>query len=196
MKTCTAPNLRDLFPLTLLLLAAQCGGDAEKTPAPEASASPDAAPAAGGDIPEACSFVARGELEEAVGWELRDGEADDMPPGSYACDFATPPQMYVTRTFPNPPLPPSVGFSSVKITTYPADPESFALNREIVGPQGEELAGLGDAAFYNGLDMLYVRVGSRGFSVRLYTDAQAEADRARVRDVMMTLGRVGASKLR
>jgi hypothetical protein len=55
---------------------------------------------------------------------------------------------------------------------------------------------LGDAAFYNGLDMLYVRVGSRGFSVRLYTDAQDEADRARVRDVMMTLGRTGASKLR
>jgi hypothetical protein len=44
--------------------------------------------------------------------------------------------------------------------------------------------------------MLYVRVGSRGFSVRLYTDAQAEADRARVRDVMVTLGRMGASKLR
>ena len=195
MKTCTAPHLRYLLPVALLLLAARCGGDAE-TPTPEASAGPDAPPAAAADIPEACGFVARGELEEIVGWELREGEAEDMPPGSYACDFATPPQMYVTRTFPNPPLPQSVGFSSVKIATYPADPETFALNREIVGPQGEELAGLGDAAFYDGFDMLYVRVGNRGFSVRLYTDAQAEADRARVRDVMMTLGRIGASKLR
>ena len=178
------------------MLAAQCGGDANETPAAEPSARPDAAPTAAAAVPEACGFFARGELEEIVGWELRDGEVDDMPPGSDACDFAAPPQMYVTRTFPNPPLPQSVGFSSVTITTYPADPQNFALNREIVGPQGEEPSGLGDAAFYNGLDMLYVRVGSRGFSVRLYTDAQAEADRARVRDVMMTLGRVGASKLR
>jgi hypothetical protein len=184
------------LPLTLLVLTAQCGGDADEVPAPEASASPDAAPTAAGDIPEACGFLARGELEEIVGWELRDGEANDMSPGSYACDFSTPPQMYVTRTFPNPPLPQSVGFSSVTITTYPADPQTFAMNRELVGPQGEEVGGLGDAAFYNGLDMLYVRVGSRGFSVRLYTDAQDEADRARVRDVMMTLGRTGASKLR
>jgi hypothetical protein len=74
--------------------------------------------------------------------------------------------MYVTRTFPNRPLPQSVGFSSVRITTFPADPQIFAMNREIVGPQGEVVAGLGDAAFYNGIDMLYVRVGSRGFSVR------------------------------
>jgi hypothetical protein len=58
------------------------------------------------------------------------------------------------------------------------------------------VAGVGDAAFYNGLDMLYARVGNRGFSVRLYTNAQTEADRARVRDVMMTLGRKGADKLR
>ena len=196
METSAAPRVRFLFPLTVLLLAAQCGGDADEAPAIETSTGQNAVPSAAVDVPQACGFIPRAELEEIVGWELREGEADDMPPGSYACDFATPPQMYVTRTFPNPPLPQSVEFSSVKITTYPADLENFALNREIVGPQGEEVGGVGDAAFYNGLDMLYVRVGNRGFSVRLYTNAQTEADRARVRDVMMTLGRNGASKLR
>jgi hypothetical protein len=196
MESSTVSRVRFLFPLAMLMLAAQCGGDTDEAPATETSAGQNAAPAAAGNVPDACGFIPRSELEELVGWELREGEPDDVAPGSYACDFSTPPEMYVTRTFPDPPLPQSVGFSSVKIATFPADPETFAMNRQIVGPQGEEPAGVGDAAFYNGLDMLYVRAGNRGFSVRLYTNAQTDADRARVRDVMMTLGRRGANGLR
>jgi hypothetical protein len=46
-----------------------------------------------------------------------------------------------------------------------------------------------------GGDMLYVRVGNLGFSLRIYTNAGNEADWARVREVMLKLGRLGASRL-
>jgi hypothetical protein len=191
------PRSRSLIPLTALLVAAACGGsDAPKAAgedAPAASGTAEAGPAA--QAPDACTFFSRAELEEAVGWELREGEPEDAPAGASICDFETPPGMSVTRTFPNPALPKSVGFGSLMINTHASDPREFAQFRQTLGAEAEDVPGIGDGAYFYGLNLLYVRVGNLGFSVRIYTDALSEADRGRVREVMLKLGRMGAARV-
>jgi len=185
------------IPFVVLLFVTGCGGApdeqrADATP-PAAASSISAEPS--GPVPDACTFFTRAELEANVGWELRDGEKEDAPPGLSSCDFEMPPQMSITRTFPNPPLPRSVDFSSLVINTHPADAAVFASARQQLGAAVEEVSGVGDAAYFNGPNQLHVRVGNRGFSLRIYTNASTAADLAKVREVMLTLGRLGASKL-
>jgi hypothetical protein len=189
--------LRYLIALTALFLSIACGGgDAPKAAdgnTPAATSSAEAGPAA--KAPDACTFFSRAELEETVGWELREGDPEDAPAGSSICDFETPPGAYVTRTFPNPALPKSVGFGSLTVNSHPADPRNFAEFRQTLGAAAEDVSGIGDGAYFYGPDLLYVRVGNLGFSVRIYTDAQTDADRGRVREVMLKLGRMGAARL-
>lgn len=146
-------------------------------------------------VPNACTFFSHSELESAVGWQLRDGKAKDASPGTFECDFVTPPAAYVTKKFPNPPIPESAGFSSLKVHTHPSDPKRFAEGRKLLGAAAEDVPGIGDAAYFNGPNLLYVRVGNRAFSLRTYTDARSDADKARVRDVTLKLAKLGASKL-
>jgi len=189
------PRLLYLISFTALVVSVACGGSGtqsaagEKPPAASSSAAADSTVKA----PDACAFFSRAELEKTVGWELREGESEDAPPGFSICDFETPPLMHVTRTFPNPALQ-SVGFSSLTINTHPSDPQRFAQFRQTLGAGAEEVPGIGDGAYFNGPDLLYVRVGKLGFSVRIYTNAGTDADRGRVREVMFTLGKMGAAR--
>src|SRR5687768_5382501 len=115
------PTVAGSFNVAVLgaLLLFPCGGTgAENRP----GKSPAAAAA---QTTAACSFFSKSELEQLLGWELRDGKPKDMPPGLAQCDFTTPPQAYVTRRFNNPPLPEAAGFSSVVITTFPTTPQTF-----------------------------------------------------------------------
>jgi hypothetical protein len=147
-------------------------------------------------VPDACSFIPKAELERLIGRELRDGKPKDMPPGLYQCDFTTPPKMYVKRQFNNPPLPEAAGFSSVVITTNPTTPSTFAESRRVMQANAEDVTGVGDAAFFNGPAMIYVRVGNRGFSIRLHVNAPTtDAGRARLKDVMLSLARAGVARL-
>lgn len=191
---------RGYWVLSTVLLTAACGDGGEPAPlqsATDTAAGAENAPAqAVPMVPDACTFFDRDWLERAVGWELRDGDPDDMPPGMYACDFETPPLMYVTREYPDPPLPASVGFSSVTVSTHPSNPEQFEEFRKTLGQAASNAPGIGDAAYFYGFDMLYVRVGNRGFSLRIYTDAQTDEDRARVGNVLQEVAREGARKLR
>jgi hypothetical protein len=193
-----APRLRFLLLFAGLLILTGCGRSGsdevalDETPA---TASANTPPAMTAEVPDACTFFSRAELEEIVGWELREGEPEDAPVGSSACDFESPPLMYVTRTFSDPALPQSVDFSSLMINTHPSDAKGFAEFREMLGAEGEDVPGIGDGAYFYGPDLLYVRVADRGFSMRIYTNAGTDADWARVRDVMLTLARLGASRL-
>ena len=135
------------------------------------------------------------ELEQMLGWELGDGDPESALPGAYACDFDVRPLFYVTRTYENPPLPESVGFDSLVINTYPQNAQEFEEFRELLAEDAEDVSGIGDRAYFYGFDMLYVRVGGKGFSLRIHTDAQTDEDRALVREVMLTLARKGAAKL-
>jgi hypothetical protein len=170
-----------------------------------AESSPDKRPSAGtgqpavaaaASVPDACTFIPKTELEALLGWELREGKRRDMPPGLSQCDFETPPQMYVTRRFNNPPLPEAAGFSSVTITTNPTSPETFAESRRLMQADAEDVPGIGDAAYFNGPAMIYVRVGNRGFSIRLHVNAPSTAaGRARLREVISSLAHAAVAKL-
>lgn len=195
-----AVPFRFVIALVVSLLAAACGGGsstegtaADGSPPAAAAPSPAAEPVASG--PDACTFLDRARIEEIVGRELREGKAKDAPPGFSECDFETPPLMYVTRTFPSPTLTESSGFSSLTINTHPASPQNFAEFRRTLGTAAEDVAGVGDGAYFYGPNLLYVRVGNRGFSLRIYADPASDADRARVREVMFSLAALGVSKL-
>jgi hypothetical protein len=173
--------------LTLLFTAflSVCAQSAE----PSAGKRPSAAAI------NACTLIPKSDLERLIGRELRDGKQSDMPPGLSQCDFTTPPQIYVTRRFTNPPLPEAAGFSSVTITTMPTSPSTFAESRRLMA-DGEDVRGIGDAAYFSGPAMIFVRVGNRGFSIRLHVNLpSSESGRARLSEVMLSLARAGATKL-
>jgi hypothetical protein len=178
----------------LLLLAGSANGAETR---PESSSGTSKRPvAAAASVPDACTFIPKAELERLVGRELRDGKQRTMPPGLFQCDFETPPQMYVTRRFDNPPLPEAPGFSSVTITTNPTSPNTFAESRRLMQADAEDVPGIGDGAYLNGPAMIYVRVGNRGFSIRLHVNTPSTAaGRTRLREVMLSLARAGVAKL-
>ena len=179
-------------------LITACGGsdtagEGGNGPAAEA-ASEAAAPAAQAAVPDACTFIPKAELETLVGYELRDGDPQDVPPGESQCDFERPPGMYVTRTFEKQLLPEASGFGSIVITTYPTTADSFAEGRQLAGES--DLAGVGDAAYLIGPNLMHVRSGNRGFSMRVHVDQpETDAGRAALREAMATLGKAGVAKL-
>ena len=192
-------RVRFVISLATTLFFAACSGSktessggtvvAEKTE----SAAPEDLSAV--KVPDACTFISREELEKAVGWELREGKTKDAVPGAFECDFTHPPDAYVTRKFPNPAVPQSAGFSSVIIHTNPVSAKGFADNRTMLGAKAEDVPGVGDGAFFNGINLIYVRVGNKGFSIRMYIDPQNDADRAAIKQTMLSLAQLGASKL-
>ena len=147
--------------------------------------------------PDACSFIPKAEIEKLVGRELRDGVRRDAAPPMSQCSFQTPPDAYVTRRFENPALPTAAGFDSLTVTTFQTTVATFAESRKTMGAGSPEIAGVGDGAFLSGPAMIFVRVGTRGFSIRLYVNAPTtDAGRARLQEVMLSLARAGAAKLR
>ena len=197
-----------LAPVMVLLLSAGCGGGGDSDTAVTESADPAAEVAAEeesaaveapaetpAEVPDACALFDQMELEQTLGWELGEGDPESAPAGGYACDFDVKPLFYVTRTYENPPLPESIGFNSLMINTYAQTATAFNEFRELLADAGEDVSGIGDGAYFYGFDMLYVRVGGKAFSLRIYTDAQTDEDRALVREVMLTLAGKGAAKL-
>ena len=146
------------------------------------------------DIPDACTFFSKAELETAVGTELRDGEAQSVQEGS-SCSFRKQLGRDATRSIPGSPLPASLGFNSVTISTAPYDPTAVAEIRELDPSAFDTVPNVGDDAYFLGPNLLHVRVGNRGFSVRMEPEAQSPDDQAKVRVVMLALGRMGATRL-
>ena len=147
-------------------------------------------------VPDACSFFPKSELEQLIGWELREGKRKDVAPGMSQCDFTMPPMAYQKRRIQNPPLPEAAGFSSVVITTFPTTQQSFMESRRTMGGANSNVPGIGDDAFMSGPAMIFVRVGNRGLSLRLHVnEPSTPAGVGRLKEVMHSLGRAGASKL-
>ncbi len=201
-----APRSRILILITVLLLVAGCGGSSDPDPVSNAATEVDGTAAVSDqvsapkaetvvDVPDACVLFDRMELERTLGWELYDPEPDELPPGLYACDFGSPPLFYATRKYPNPALPETIGFSSLNVNTNITDAESFEEFRQMIGEAGEDVPGIGDGAYFYGFDMIYGRVGAKGFSMRIYTAADTDEERALVREMMLTLARQAAARL-
>ena len=147
-------------------------------------------------MPDACSWIPKLELEKILGWELRDGKKKDVSPGMSQCDFTTPPGAYVTRRYPNPALPPAAGFSSVIITTYPTTQKTFNENRRATPGGVSDVPGVGDDAFMYGPAMMHVRVGNRGFSIRLYVnEPKTENGKANLTETLLKIARAGIARL-
>ena len=157
----------------------------------------DQAPKSGGQGQDACAFIPKAELEKLVGRELRDGVKKDAAPPMSQCSFTTPPDAYVTRRFENPALPAAAGFDSLTVTTFATTVPTFAESRKTMGAGSPEIPSVGDGAFLSGPAMIFVRVGTRGFSIRLYVNAPTtDAGRARLQDVMLSLARAGVTRLK
>lgn len=198
------------IPLAALLLIAGCGGGSDSEPASSTSADSASAPDSSSGhsdqddtnqakktvkVPDACELIDHTELEQILGWELGNAESEEYPPGSFACDFDVVPGLYSTRKYPDPALPESIGFSSLVVNTYPSSAEQFDEFRQLLADAAEEVSGIGDGAYFYEFDMIYGRVGDKGFSMRIHTDAQTDEDRMLVREVMLTLARKAARNL-
>jgi hypothetical protein len=190
--------------VVIALAPAACGGGGEPSagvPATSAAAGPAASASSGTapapiDVPDACTFVAKADMESLVGRELRDGERRDMSPGQSQCDFSTPPDLYVTRRFENPALPDASGFSAITVTTNGTSAAQFEESRKLMASDAAPVADVGDAAFFATPAMIYVRVGNRGFSIRVHVNAPTtDNGKRRLGEVMLGLARAGAAKL-
>ena len=146
---------------------------------------------------DACTFIPKAELEKLVGYELRDGRPKDASPGLSQCAFQTPPGASVTRKFDNPALPAAAGFDSITVTTFPTTAATFAQSRKLAQADATDVPGIGDGAYLNGPAMIFVRVGSRGFSIRVYVNTPTtDGGRARLREVMVSLARAGVGRVK
>lgn len=188
-----------IISLAAAFAASACGGgggDSGSNNMATGVGSSGNAAAAAVDVPDACTFFAKAELESAIGWELKDGEPQPVPDQSESqCEFERQLGSRTTKSFPNPAIPGSVGFTSVTVSTSPADPEAVAQVRELDPAAFEGVPGLGDDAYFLGPNLLHVRVGSRSFSLRINPEAQSPDDQAKVREVTLALARTGASRL-
>jgi hypothetical protein len=176
------------------LALASCGGQDSAQTANPAEPNDVASTSASTQIPDACTFFAKAELEAAVGQELRDGEPQSAQEGS-TCRFRKQFGSKAAKAFPDPALPASLGFTSMTIATSPHDPDAVAQIRELDPEAFDGVPGLGDDSYFLGPNLLHVNVGRRGFSVRIDPDARSAEDRANVRDAILALGRSGAARL-
>ena len=169
-----------LTALALLLVA--CGGDSGDSngDGSESSSSESTSgettsgggSTSSGDVPEACSLFTREEIAEAVGRTIQEElEPEALPDGASSCTYRTP-------------------ASRIVIVTNPSNPDDFAEFIELFVPDAEEIPDIGDAAYFNGPDLLYVRVGDRAFSVRINEDLGDG-----LRPAMLALAEAGAEKL-
>lgn len=171
------------FAVLLFLTLTACGGgdsdasddsaaasdSSNQSTSGEASGGSDSS---SGDVPEACSFFTHDEIADAVGLAIQEEvEPEALPDGASSCTYRTP-------------------SSRVVIVTNPSDPDEFAEFIELFVPDAEEIPNVGDAAYFNGPNLLYVRVGDRGFSVRI-NDELGD----RLRPAMLELAEAGAAKL-
>jgi hypothetical protein len=167
-------------------------GNGTEAAAPEVAGTTPAAATA----PDACTFLAKGDLEQMVGHELRDGEVKDASPGMSQCTFETPTGSATIRTFESPALPDAAGFSSVTLTTFPTTPQTFAESRAQMGAGSPDAPGVGDEAFFSGPAMIYARKGGTGVSIRLYVDQpKTDAGKAKLAEVLTTIGKAATAKL-
>lgn len=190
-------RLRSGIALSLaVLLAVGCGGSGDNMASDQAKlgGTDSIVAKAPVEVPNACTFFSRAELESAVGAELKDGEPQAVPnDDESSCKFERQLGRYATKTFANPAIPSSVGLTSVTISTYASEPEIFAEGQAMSGM--ESVPGVGRNAYFNGPNLLHVSAGNRGFSLRINPLAQSGDDQAKVRQVMLELAKTGTSRL-
>lgn len=179
-----------------LILTACGGGDRGTEVASESAELPDAgsnhaAGDASQELPDACTFLTPEEISSAVGRELSEGEPQTMVEGMSECRFETATGMEATETYDDP-LIPETSLGSVTVAVNASDPEEFDLFEESLGAEAEAVPRVGDDAYFWGSNILYVRVGDSGFSIRIDADG---AEEEKMRTAIIQLAEAGAAKL-
>jgi hypothetical protein len=164
--------------LVVALSITACGGDSmsgdtEHGAGTEAGAAPEDASggAAATDVPEACAFLTRDEIAEIIDKDVGEGEPEQQPGGAFGCRYRTP-------------------TSNVMVSTHRSDPAEFDEFRNMIGQEAEVVDGIGDSAYFWGPNLMYVRVGNLGFSLRINEELGD-----RLRPAMLALAEQGAAKL-
>ncbi len=106
-----------------------------------------------------------------IGRSVRAGVPEEQPAGASQCRYRTP-------------------SSTVTVNVHATDTGQFREFRELVGPEAETAAGIGDEAYFWGPGVIYGRVGARGFSVRINDDLGAG-----LRPAMLKLAQAAAARL-
>lgn len=125
-------------------------------------------------VPTACSLMTPQEIAGITGGRILDGEPQEVSEGT-ECRFR------------------SSASSWVNIALGPIDAKAFGQLRKLVGKQAEDLAGVGDEAFFWGNVRIHVRVGAQSLTIGL---ARNDDGNATTKAHVLALAKLGASRLR
>jgi hypothetical protein len=158
-------------PLVALLMLAACGGgrpasDAEEPPAPAA------APPAGTAPFDACRFITKAEAESALGMELDDPKSGAYNPvaNDAECTFDTAGDGQLRAL-------------SIRVTALQNQAAGVERLRELLGPDVETRAGLGDHALV-AAGQLFVFKGRRQVTIIVAPQMGQGMNREEARDAV------------
>lgn len=162
-----------IFSLLAAVSVAACGDDAgSRNSSAGTTIVEDDRTSSRADVPDACTFFSKDEIEAALGTRIQDGELEQAPENTSTCRFG--------------------GIANVTINTYATSESEFADFYELNSGDATTVNGLGDDAFVIGDVLLHVRVGDLAFSIRI-NDEQHQVDD--VEQARVSLAESGVRKL-
>lgn len=167
------------YAIVAVVIAGLCGhgcGNAS-SPAEDRAAPPasqEAREARGPIDVDACQFLDANEIASATGTSNLKAEPEEQPAGASGCRYR------------------SMAGTAASVNVHNSDAKEFDEFRELIGAEAETVTDLGDAAYLWNPNRIYVRVGSRGFSVTVQQDMSGEKQR----EALLALARSGAEKMR
>jgi hypothetical protein len=131
-------------------------------------------PGAASQDKTACSLITRQEIEGITGRRISDVEPETVPTGT-ECRFRLSANEWVN------------------VALGPIDAKTFATVRKLLGAQAENLAGVGDEAYFWGNVRVYVRVGTQSLVIGF---ARNDDGDAKTKAQLLALAKLGAPRLR
>ncbi len=123
------------------------------------------------EIPDACTLLTPDVTMAAIGSSVGLGGRVATVGEGIECEYRG-----ATRT--------------LTIRTFESDPQRFHEDRALIGAEVERVSGVGDEAYFWGPQVIYVRVGLVGFSLRVDNDQGGRA-----RTTLLDLARAASARL-
>jgi len=160
----------------LAFVAAACGGSGSDGSEPVAGEAETAAAAA---APKACNLLTRADAEKALGREVQQLPNDGGPAGLDICQYGYQGERMMDA-------------GNASVTVQPVDIASLRKGVEEQGYAVEEVAGLGDSAFWSNDVGLYVGKGNRTaiYLVRVGGEGEAQSKERAIALAKATVARL------